>query len=381
MFADALSSLPQTEVTAANSTGVQTGSSRWGEYSMLGVDPQDGCTFWFTTEYNGATASLNWRTRIASFKFPTCTPIPTGGLTGTVTNASTSTPISGATVSLVDAANNTWNASSNASGVYQFVGIPATTYTVTGSATGYTANTFAGVSVSTGLTTTRNIPLTSTSADVSITKTDGVTTTVPGGSVTYTITASNAGPGNAPGSTVADTFPAGLTCAWTCGGAGGGTCAASGNGNISDATVNLPAGGSVTYTANCAIAASATGTLSNTATVAPAAGVTDPSPSNNSATDTDTLTPRANLAVTKTDGVTTATPGGSVTYTITASNAGQSDAPGSTVTDTFCRVAQLYLDLHGHGWRQLHGIGQRQYHRHREPASGWQCDLHRELQH
>src|SRR6185295_18065037 len=113
---------------------------------------------------------------------------------------------------------------------------------------------------------------------------------------------------------------------------GGGTCTAAGSGNIND-TVNLPAGGSVTYTATCTIAASATGTLSNTATVS--SSVTDPNPANNSATDTDTLTPQADLAVTKTDGVTTAVPGGSVTYTITASNPGPSDAPGTTVADTF----------------------------------------------
>jgi uncharacterized protein affecting Mg2+/Co2+ transport len=106
--------------------------------------------------------------------------------------------------------------------------------------------------------------------------------------VTYTITASNAGPSNAPGASVADTFPASLTCTWTCAGAGGGNCTASGSGNIGD-TVNLPAGGSVTYTASCTIAASATGTLSNTATVGAPAGVTDPTPGNNSATDTDTL--------------------------------------------------------------------------------------------
>jgi hypothetical protein len=71
-------------------------------------------------------------------------------------------------------------------------------------------------------------------------------------------------------------------------GAGGGTCTASGSGNIND-TANLPTGGSVTYTASCAISASATGTLSNTATVAAPGGVTDPTPGNNSATDTDTL--------------------------------------------------------------------------------------------
>ena len=78
-------------------------------------------------------------------------------------------------------------------------------------------------------------------ADLAITKTDGVTTAVPGGSVTYTITASNAGPDPATGGTVADTFPAVLTCTWTCVGAGGGTCTASGSGNIND-TVNLPVG-------------------------------------------------------------------------------------------------------------------------------------------
>ncbi|MFL6234869.1 MAG: beta strand repeat-containing protein, partial [Thermoanaerobaculia bacterium] len=171
-------------------------------------------------------------------------------------------------------------------------------------------------------------------ADLAITKTDGVTTATAGGSVTYTITASNSGPSDATGVTVGDTFPASLTCTWTCVGAGGGTCTASGSGNIND-TVNLPSGGSVTYTASCTISASATGSLSNTATVAAPGGVTDPNPANNSATDIDGLGATADLAITKTDGVTTATPGGSVTYTITASNAGPSNAPGSTVTDTF----------------------------------------------
>ncbi|HQW80956.1 MAG TPA: proprotein convertase P-domain-containing protein [Pseudomonadota bacterium] len=174
------------------------------------------------------------------------------------------------------------------------------------------------------------------SADLQITKTDGVTSAIPGGSVTYTITASNAGPDPVTGATVADTFPAALTCTWTCAGAGGGTCAAGPvSGNIND-TVNLPAGGSVIYTATCAISASATGTLSNTATVAAAGGINDPTPGNNSATDSNTvLTPQSDLGITKTDGVASAIPGSSVTYTITASNAGLSDAPGSTVADTF----------------------------------------------
>jgi len=169
-------------------------------------------------------------------------------------------------------------------------------------------------------------------ADLSITKTDGVITAVPGGSVTYTITASNVGPDPAT-ATVSDTFPAILTANWTAVGAGGGTVAASGSGNINEA-VTLPVGGSVTFTVSATIAPSATGTLSNTATVSIGAGTSDPNPANNSATDTDTLTPQSDLSITKTDGVSTATPGGSVTYTITVSNAGPSNAPGSTVADT-----------------------------------------------
>jgi uncharacterized repeat protein (TIGR01451 family) len=212
--------------------------------------------------------------------------------------------------------------------------------TISGAASGSLSNT-ATVTTTGGVTdpTPGNNSATDTdtigaSADLSITKTDGVTTATPGGSVTYTITASNPGPSNATGATVADTFPASLTCTWTCAGLAGGTCTAAGSGNLND-SVNLPSGGSVTYTASCTISGAATGTLSNTATVTAPGGVTDPTPGNNSATDSDTLGASADLSITKTDGVTTATPGGSVTYTITASNAGPSNATSSTVADTF----------------------------------------------
>ncbi|MCB0551372.1 MAG: DUF11 domain-containing protein, partial [Phaeodactylibacter sp.] len=49
----------------------------------------------------------------------------------------------------------------------------------------------------------------------------------------------------------------------------------------------------------------------------------------------DGYQPQADLAITKTDGVTTATPGGLVTYTITATNNGPSGATGVTVSDMF----------------------------------------------
>ncbi|HBB86856.1 MAG TPA: hypothetical protein DC047_04510 [Blastocatellia bacterium] len=46
--------------------------SRWGDYSGLTVDPVDDCTFWFTTEFQGANGVFNWRTSIAKFKLNSC---------------------------------------------------------------------------------------------------------------------------------------------------------------------------------------------------------------------------------------------------------------------------------------------------------------------
>ncbi|HET9315911.1 MAG TPA: matrixin family metalloprotease, partial [Vicinamibacteria bacterium] len=174
------------------------------------------------------------------------------------------------------------------------------------------------------------------SGDLAITKTDGQASEVPGTPVTYTIVATNAGPSTATGASVADTFPAAITgVAWTCAASAGSACSApSGAGNIATAVTLLPAG-TATFTATGTISASATGTLANTATIAAPGGFTDPNAANNSATDTDTLTPTADLGVTKTDGQPSAVPGTAVTYTITVSNAGPSVSGTATVADTF----------------------------------------------
>jgi hypothetical protein len=46
--------------------------ARWGDYSSLAVDPVDGCTFWYTTEYLKADGTFNWSTWIGSFKIAGC---------------------------------------------------------------------------------------------------------------------------------------------------------------------------------------------------------------------------------------------------------------------------------------------------------------------
>src|SRR5262249_18330029 len=70
-----------------------------------------------------------------------------------------------------------------------------------------------------------------------------------------------------------------------------------------------------------------------TAHVAPPTGVTDPNPGNNNTSDTDTLTPQADLSITKTDNVLSAVPGTPNTYTIVVSNAGPSAVTGASVSD------------------------------------------------
>jgi uncharacterized repeat protein (TIGR01451 family) len=174
--------------------------------------------------------------------------------------------------------------------------------------------------------------------DLVITKTDGATTIAAGGTTTYTVVVSNTGPSDAIGASVTDTLPAAFTGAsWTCLATGGGTCTASGTGNISD-SVDVPAGATLTYTVQAALSGSASGTVTNTATVSAGAGETDTNPGNNSASDSDTITggpPPANadLSITKTDGVTTITAGATMTYTIVLSNAGPSAANGAIFTD------------------------------------------------
>ena len=108
LASDPLNVLGQGEATLFAGTGSQTGTgSRWGDYSSLTVDPADDCTFWFTSEYYVTTSSFNWRTRIGSFKFPTCgggpppTPTPTPTPTPPPTPTPTPTPAPNAPTNLV----------------------------------------------------------------------------------------------------------------------------------------------------------------------------------------------------------------------------------------------------------------------------------------
>lgn len=61
------------ETSALAGVGSQTtGLSRWGDYSTISVDPVDGCTMVFTSQYQPANGTFNWATYIYSFKLTTC---------------------------------------------------------------------------------------------------------------------------------------------------------------------------------------------------------------------------------------------------------------------------------------------------------------------
>src|SRR5438552_1451264 len=97
--------------------------------------------------------------------------------------------------------------------------------------------------------------------------------------------------------------------------------------------LSLASGQSVSITLSGVIDPNAAGTLINAVTVAPPAGVTDTNPADNTASDTDSLTPQVELVITKTDGATSVVPGTSDTYTMVVSNAGPSAVTGASVSD------------------------------------------------
>jgi uncharacterized repeat protein (TIGR01451 family) len=179
-------------------------------------------------------------------------------------------------------------------------------------------------------------------ADLAVTKDDGTTVAIPGSRLSYTITVANLGPDAVTSLRLTDTVPAELLNPVFIPSAG-----SYNPGTGSWTGLSLAAGQNVTLALSGTVSPMATGTMVNTATVATAVGVLDPSSANDSATDTDTVAPAANLALTMTDSPDPVPAGGALTYTFTVSNLGPLVATAVTLTDPLPAAVTFVFAPHG----------------------------------
>ncbi|MFF3008383.1 hypothetical protein ACFVTF_36940 [Kitasatospora sp. NPDC057940] len=223
------------------------------------------------------------------------------------------------------------------------------TYTVTGTVPSSTTGTLSNTATVTrpAASTDPNCgPTCSTTLDtpsrpttgLSVTKTPDKNPYIPGQPLTYTIVVKNSGPSDATGVGVRDTLPASIqNFTWTCAAASGSSCGstASGTGNI-NTTVDIAAGGQVTYTLTGTVPADATGSLDNRATVTPPGGGTDPGCTPNCTSTANPIPPggQATLGISKVLLTNPVVPGQQIQWRVTVTNSGPSRARNVVVSDT-----------------------------------------------
>ncbi|CAN5503346.1 hypothetical protein BH10CHL1_BH10CHL1_21010 [soil metagenome] len=204
-------------------------------------------------------------------------------------------------------------------------------------------------------------PVTAT-PDLSIAKRDNGVAAIPGGTIIYTLNYTNTGNQEAVNLEIADTVPAnttfqpnGSSVGWTCtlNGNAGGVCKrtlASLNGG--------GAFGSSTFAVTIANSVPAAVTqIANTATIHDdASNGIDPTTGNNSGTATTSLTAAPDLVLRKSDGGASATPGGTIVYTLNYTNTGNQGATGVVLVETVPANTQFKAASSSPNWNCLPNI-------------------------
>ena len=155
--------------------------------------------------------------------------------------------------------------------------------------TAYGGQAISTISLAPGQTTTVSngvTPPPAPQADLSISLLAGTTAPPAGSTMTFSLVISNGGPAPVTGASFANTLPAGLgtiTNVTSALSGGASVASLSNTGSALGGSVNLPAGGKVTVNYQVQVALSATGNITNVATVNAPVGTTDPSPANNTA--------------------------------------------------------------------------------------------------
>jgi len=351
----------QAEQTLIAGGGVQTGSSRWGDYSAMSVDPVDDCTFWYTNEYYQSTSGFGWSTRIGTFIVPGCalpeadlslsktdTPDPVivgQALTYTLTIENKG-PISATNVILTDtlpasvlfgSASATQGSCQDTAGtvvcdvgVMQVMDVVSASIVVTPTVSQVITNTAEVASfnsdpvpdnnLASAATTVRNL------ADLALVKSDTPDPVTAGDLLTYTLNVSNQGPMAAPNVVVSDNLPPTASTLISAPG-----CVEV-LGALSCSLSSLASGASAAFTVTVQVAPGANGVITNTAVAS--SDAIDPDPLDDSATITTTIQTLADLALGKSDTPDPVLAGELLTYTLTVQNNGPSNALGVFLTDT-----------------------------------------------
>src|SRR5438034_1225055 len=205
--------------------------------------------------------------------------------------------------------------------------LDGSTITTTSPASSTTADANTGNNSATATTTVR------AEADLAVTKTDSPDPVRPGGTLTYIIGVSNAGPNAAASVTMNDPLPPLTTfqsmptpAGWSCT-----TPAAGSPGTVNCTTATLASGATATFTLAVQVSPAALdgSTIANAATVSSA--TFDPNLMNNTATATTSVR-AADLAISK-SAPADATSGTDITYHLTVTSNGPTTSTGGTVTD------------------------------------------------
>jgi CSLREA domain-containing protein/uncharacterized repeat protein (TIGR01451 family) len=180
--------------------------------------------------------------------------------------------------------------------------------------------------------------LTQTRADIQVTKTDSPDPVTAGNNLTYTVTITNAGPSDAQGVQLTDSTPTNTTFvseqqdsgpAFNCTNPTAGT-----TGTTTCTIGTLTAGSSAVFKIVVKVGAS---TPSGTHIMNSATGsttTTDPTPGNDTGQSDTTVNTSADIGLTKTDSPDPVTAGNNLTYTVTITNTGPSDAQNVQLTDS-----------------------------------------------
>jgi uncharacterized repeat protein (TIGR01451 family) len=195
--------------------------------------------------------------------------------------------------------------------------------------------------------------VTAASADLSVLKT-GPTTVTAGTNLTYTITVRDNGPSDAQNVSLTDAVPAGTTFVSETQTSGpafmvtnppAGSSSGTVSGNIGLLGTGVSATFMIVVQANASDASGST--ITNTAMVSTT--TTDPNSSNNSSTTNTAVKTAADLRVTMT-GPLVVPAGANLTYTITVSNLGPSDAQSVQLTDAVPSGSTFVSEQHPNGW-------------------------------